>query len=130
MKTANVWIVGVMINIDSSLLNITENARRRIIENVHNEPDSLSVIGIRIGIKGGGCSGLSYKMEYMAKKDITENDTVIKFGDNFGAYLDAKCVFYLSGVTLDYEEGLIGKGFTFHNPHATNTCGCGESFSL
>ena len=123
----------MLINIDSSLLDITPKAREHIIENMLSEPDALSVIGVRIGIKGGGCSGLSYSMNYMKKEDITENDTIIKLGDNndnFGAYLDAKCVFYLSGVTLDYEEGLNGKGFKFHNPHATNTCGCGESFSL
>ena len=69
-------------------------------------------------------------MDYMKKEDIKDNDTYIKFNDNFGAYLDAKCIFYLSGVTLDYDNGLNGKGFTFNNPHATNTCGCGESFSL
>ena len=119
-----------VINIDSSLLNITPKAREHIIENMLAEPDGLSVIGVRIGSKGGGCSGLSYNMNYMKKEDITSNDTIIKLGDDFGAYLDAKCVFYLSGVTLDYEEGLTGKGFKFHNPHATNTSGCGESISL
>ncbi len=119
-----------MINIGSSLLNITKQARTHIVNNVFNEPDSLSVIGVRVGIKGGGCSGLSYSMDYMKKEDITKNDTFIKLGDDFGAYLDAKCIFYLAGVTLDYEEGLNGKGFVFQNPHATNTCGCGESFSL
>jgi iron-sulfur cluster assembly protein len=119
-----------MINIDSGLLNITDQARVHILNNVFDEPDSLSVVGVRVGIKGGGCSGLSYSMDYMTKEDITSNDTIIKFGNDFGAYLDAKCIFYLSGVTLDYEEGLNGKGFVFQNPHATNTCGCGESFSL
>ena len=119
-----------MIKIDSSLLDITPKARRHILENVLSEPNSLSIIGIRIGIKGGGCSGLSYKMDYMTKEDINESDTYIKLADDFNAYLDAKCVFYLSGVTLDHDDGLTGKGFTFHNPHATNTCGCGESFSL
>ena len=126
MKCASV----IMINIDSSLLDITPKAREHIIENMLSEPDGLSVVGIRIGIKGGGCSGLSYNMNYMKKEDIKKNDTFIKLGDDFGAYLDAKCIFYLAGVTLDYEEGLNGKGFKFHNPHATNTCGCGESFSL
>jgi iron-sulfur cluster assembly protein len=120
-----------VINIDSSLLDITPKAREHIIENMLAEPDGLSaIVGIRIGIKGGGCSGLSYNMNWMKKEDIKSNDMIIKLGDSFGAYLDAKCIFYLAGVTLDYEEGLNGKGFKFHNPHATNTCGCGESFSL
>ena len=119
-----------MINIDSSLLNITDRARAHIISNTANEVDGEDIVGLRVGIKGGGCSGLSYSMDYMKKEDITENDTYIKFNDNFGAYLNARCIFYLSGVTLDYDNGLNGKGFTFNNPHATNTCGCGESFSL
>jgi iron-sulfur cluster assembly protein len=119
-----------MINIDSGLMDITDNARDHIISNIVNEPDSKDIVGLRVGIKGGGCSGLSYSMKYITKEDITSNDTIIKFSDDFGAYLDAKCIFYLSGVTLDYEEGLNGKGFVFQNPHATNTCGCGESFSL
>ena len=119
-----------MIKIDSSLLNITEQAKRHLIDNMPKEPNSQSIIGVRVGIKGGGCSGLSYKMDYMTKDDINENDTYIKLADNFNAYLDSKCVFYLSGVTLDYDDGLNGKGFVFINPNATNTCGCGESFSL
>ncbi len=130
MKIANALIASVMIKIDSSLLNITEQAKNHLIDNVSKEPNSQSIIGVRVGIKGGGCSGLSYKMDYMTKENINENDTYIKLADNFNAYLDSKYVFYLSGVTLDHDDGLTGRGFVFQNPHATNTCGCGESFSI
>ncbi len=82
--------------------------------------------GLRLGIKGGGCSGLSYVLDFTEK---AEHDTVLDFGD-FQVFLDRKSTIYLSGITLDHESGLQGKGFVFHNPHATNTCGCGESFSI
>lgn len=82
--------------------------------------------GLRLGIKGGGCSGLSYVLDFTAQD---EHDTVIDFGD-FQVFLDRKSTIYLGGITLDHESGLQGKGFVFQNPHATNTCGCGESFSI
>lgn len=83
-------------------------------------------IGLRLGIKGGGCSGLTYNLEFTAKK---EGDTVLDYGE-FQVFLDKKSTIYLSGVTLDHQSGLQGRGFVFQNPHASNTCGCGESFSL
>ncbi len=82
--------------------------------------------GLRLGIKGGGCSGLSYSLEFTDEKD---GDTVIDFED-FKIFLDRKSTIYLSGITLDYQSGLEGRGFVFRNPQATNTCGCGESFSI
>lgn len=82
--------------------------------------------GLRLGIKGGGCSGLSYVLDFTEK---AEHDTVVDYG-SFHLYLDRKSTIYLGGVTLDHQGGLNGKGFVFQNPHATNTCGCGESFSL
>ncbi len=82
--------------------------------------------GLRLGIKGGGCSGLSYVLDFTEK---AEHDTVVDYG-SFQVYLDRKSTIYLGGVTLDHQGGLNGKGLVFQNPHATNTCGCGESFSL
>ncbi len=82
--------------------------------------------GLRLGIKGGGCSGLSYLLEFT---DEREGDTVIDHGD-FKVFLDRKSTIYLRGITLDHQSGLTGRGFVFHNPQASNTCGCGESFSL
>lgn len=83
-------------------------------------------MGLRLGVKGGGCSGLSYVLDFTAHRD---GDTVIDQA-GFQVFLDRKSTIYLSGVTLDFKGGLTGKGFVFHNPMATNTCGCGESFSI
>lgn len=83
-------------------------------------------IGLRLAIRGGGCSGLVYDLDFTEER---EGDTVLDY-DDFKIYLDKKSTIYLSGVTLDHQGGLSGRGFVFHNPHASNTCGCGESFSL
>jgi iron-sulfur cluster assembly protein len=82
--------------------------------------------GLRLGIKGGGCSGLSYLLDFTERRD---GDTVVSF-EGFKVFLDRKSTIYLRGITLDHQAGLSGKGFVFHNPMATNTCGCGESFSI
>ena len=83
-------------------------------------------VGLRLGIKGGGCSGLTYVLDFTPSED---GDTVIDYG-GFSVLLDRKSTIYLSGITLDYKGGLQGRGFVFENPMATNTCGCGESFSI
>ena len=83
-------------------------------------------IGLRLGIKGGGCSGLSYVLDFTPSE---EGDTVVEY-DDFKVYLDRKSTIYLSGIVLDHQGGLQGRGFVFDNPMATNTCGCGESFSI
>ena len=82
--------------------------------------------GLRLGIKGGGCSGLTYVLDFT---EAHEADTVVPY-DGIQVFLDRKSTIYLGGITLDHQGGLNGKGFVFHNPHAANTCGCGESFSL
>jgi iron-sulfur cluster assembly protein len=82
--------------------------------------------GLRLSVNGGGCSGLSYKMEFTAFK---EKDNVIEI-DGIRIFIDPKSSIYLKGITLDYKSGLNGKGFVFENPNAKNTCGCGESFSI
>ncbi len=94
---------------------------RRLIK-AENKPG----LGLRLGVKGGGCSGFAYKLEFDQKK---EGDMVVTFED-INVYLDRKSVIYLRGITLDHQQGLAGKGFVFNNPNATNTCGCGESFSV
>lgn len=90
------------------------------------EDDDKAGFGLRLGIKGGGCSGLSYVLDFTAAQ---EGDTVVNY-DGFEVYLDRKSTIYLSGTILDHQGGLTGRGFVFSNPMASNTCGCGESFSL
>lgn len=82
--------------------------------------------GLRLGVAGGGCSGLVYKVEFDTRRD---GDLVIA-QDGFDVYLDRKSAIYLRGVTVDHQAGLGGRGFQFRNPNATNTCGCGESFAV
>jgi iron-sulfur cluster assembly protein len=108
----------------SEVVTLTPGAReevRRLIREENHEGK-----GLRLGIQGGGCSGFVYKLDFDQKK---EGDTVVNHGD-FQVYLDRKSTIYLRGLTLDHQKGLSGKGFVFKNPNATNTCGCGESFSI
>jgi iron-sulfur cluster assembly protein len=82
--------------------------------------------GLRLGVLGGGCSGLSYQFKYDAKPRTT--DHVFTFED-IQVYVDPKSMIYLSGMTLDWKDSLIQSGFVFDNPHAEKNCGCGTSFS-
>jgi iron-sulfur cluster assembly protein len=104
------------------IIVLTETARAEVCRLIEQEAQP----GLRLGIKGGGCSGLSYRLEFTAERD---GDTVIDFED-FKVFLDRKSTVYLRDITLDHQGGLDGRGFVFHNPQASNTCGCGESFSL
>ena len=105
-----------------AVIELTETARAEVCRLMQEQQQA----GLRLGIKGGGCSGLSYLLEFTEERD---GDTVVEF-DDFRVFLDRKSTIYLRGVTLDYQGGLDGRGFVFHNPQASNTCGCGESFSL
>ena len=108
-----------------SLIELTEKAIDHIgqILKQENQPKN---VWIRFGVIGGGCSGLSYKIEFSEEK---ENDNILTFGD-VKVLIDPKSSIYLKGITIDFSDGLNGKGFVFKNPNATNTCGCGESFSI
>lgn len=90
------------------------------------ERESPDVNGVRLGVKGGGCSGLSYVLEFGQQRD---GDNVVE-QDGVRFLMDRKSAIYLKGIVLDYKEGLTSKGFVFQNPNATSTCGCGESFSI
>ena len=110
--------------VKASVVKLTDAAQievRRLLTE-RNDP----AIGLRLGIKGGGCSGLSYVLDFTS---VEEGDTVVEYGD-FKVFLDRKSTIYLSGIVLDHQGGLQGRGFVFDNPMASNTCGCGESFSI
>ncbi len=107
------------------MIKVTEAAKSKAIE-LMAEDGKVNAF-IRVGVEGGGCSGLMYKMEF----DDTLNEGDKEIEDNgIKVVVDKKSVLYLVGTILDYSGGLNGKGFVFSNPNADRTCGCGESFSL
>jgi iron-sulfur cluster assembly protein len=114
------------------MIEMTEAAQVEVRRQILDTMDAPFVkTGLRLGIKGGGCSGLSYDLALVNDDETSGLDTVIPF-DGFDVFLDPKSVIYLSGITLDFHAtGLEARGFVFRDhPLATNTCGCGESFSI
>ena len=109
-----------------SEIKITEKAAKEIMQ-IMKENSVPENYGLRVGVKGGGCSGLTYTLGFDAEQK--EGDTVIEVND-VRLYVDGKSLFYLTGTELDFTDGLDGKGFVFNNPNATKTCGCGESFGV
>ncbi len=84
---------------------------------------------LRVGVRQGGCSGMSYMMDFEAESNISEKDEVFDY-DGFKIVSDPKSLLYLYGLMLDYSNALIGGGFQFTNPNAAQTCGCGKSFGV
>jgi len=107
------------------IITVTEKALDQI-KAISQAENADGLRGLRLAVTGGGCSGLSYKIEFSDKK---EKDNVLDF-NGIKILIDPKSVIYLKGIVLDFKDGLNGKGFSFDNPNAKNTCGCGESFSL
>ena len=90
----------------------------------NNVPESY---GLRLGVKGGGCSGFSYVLEFDAEP---RPDDKILILEGVKVFVDPKSLAFLAGTELDYQDGLAGKGFVFSNPNASRTCGCGSSFAV
>jgi iron-sulfur cluster assembly protein len=108
------------------MITVTETAKSKIIDLMKEQKFDKSYF-LRVGVKGGGCSGLSYVMDF--DNQNKEGDEI--FEDNgIKIVCDMKSLLYLFGTELNYSGGLNGKGFEWSNPNATRTCGCGESFSL
>jgi iron-sulfur cluster assembly protein len=109
------------------MIKVSKSARKKVSQLMEEDGYSPVQDFVRVGVKSGGCSGLSYKLTFDKSKD--EEDRL--FEDNKVKILvDKKSLLYLLGTTLEYSGGLNGKGFVFNNPNAQRTCGCGESFSL
>ena len=107
-------------------IQITERALKRIRIAMAKEGVSPKEGGLRLGIQGGGCSGLSYNIRFDSQP--RERDRVYNFED-VRVFVDPKSFIYLHGMILDYEETLMRQGFNFINPNSTKSCGCGSSFS-
>ena len=107
------------------MINISDSARDRLFQLLEKDKEDNSYV--RVGVESGGCSGLSYKLDF----DNTKQDDEELIEDNkIKLLVNKKSFLYLVGTTLEFSDGLNGKGFVFNNPNASRTCGCGESFSL
>ena len=109
------------------MIKVSETAKKRVALLMEDEGFNPSVDYVRVGVKSGGCSGLSYELKF--DNALGENDKVFEDND-IKIAVDKKSFLYLAGTILEYSGGLNGKGFVFNNPNANRTCGCGESFSL
>lgn len=108
------------------MIHITEKAKQRILE-IRKEEGYTNDHNVRVAVKGGGCSGLMYDLVFddlIKDADQVFEDLGVKI------IVDKKSLLYLLGTTLDFSDGLNGKGFQFINPNASRTCGCGESFAV
>ena len=109
------------------MIKVSDIAKKKVIDLMTEDGFDPNSAFVRVGVKSGGCSGLSYELKF--DNEQHEDDKV--FEDNgVKIIVDKKSFLYLIGTTLEYSGGLNGTGFVFNNPNANRTCGCGESFSL
>lgn len=109
------------------MIKVSDTAKQKVLQLMEEDGFNHKKDYIRVGVKSGGCSGLSYDLKF----DNTKQEADKLFEANGVKILvDAKSFLYLVGTTLEYSGGLNGNGFIFNNPNANRTCGCGESFSL
>ena len=109
------------------MIKVSDIAKKKVIQLMTDDGFDAAKDFVRVGVKSGGCSGLSYDLTF--DKNQQENDKLFVEND-VKIVVDKKSFLYLVGTTLEYSGGLNGKGFVFNNPNANRTCGCGESFSL
>ena len=108
------------------MITVSDKAKERILE-LNKEEGRMEQENIRVSVKGGGCSGLMYELGFDAQ--LVDSDHVFE-DKGVKILVDKKSLLYLVGTTLEFSDGLNGKGFQFVNPNASRTCGCGESFSV
>ena len=109
------------------MIKVSDHAKKKVMELMTDDGYNPSTDYVRVGVKSGGCSGLSYDLKF--DKEQADDDKVFE-DNNIKIIVDKKSFLYLIGTTLEYSGGLNGTGFVFNNPTANRTCGCGESFSL
>ena len=107
-------------------IQVSEVAAKRI--RLLMDKQQMAEGGLRVGVKGGGCSGLSYTFSW--ERQARLGDEVIDGPDGIKIFVDRKSLIYLDGTVLDYDTSLLSKGFVFQNPNAKSTCGCGTSFHV
>ena len=110
---------------ENKIVEISSKAQEQVHHVIQTDANSTGKC-LRLSVIGGGCSGLSYKIDF----DLQKEKDIVQQYPHFQLVIDPKSAIYLKGVTLDFQDGLSGKGFVFSNPEASNTCGCGESFSV
>jgi iron-sulfur cluster assembly protein len=110
----------------NAMITVSENAKEYINQLMTQQSEAPGSF-VRVGVKGGGCSGLEYQLKF--DNEIKQGDEVYE-DKGIKIVVDFKSLLYLYGTELDYSGGLNGKGLTFNNPNATKTCSCGESFSV
>lgn len=109
-------------------ITISERAYRRIDE-IRSEKGIPSDAFLKVGVESGGCSGLTYNLDFASEEKPGDQDQIFE-KNGLKVWVDMRSFLYLAGTELDYTEGLDGQGFHFHNPNANRTCSCGESFSI
>jgi iron-sulfur cluster assembly protein len=109
------------------MITLTDKAKEKAVELFEKDGFTTNTHFIRVGVKGGGCSGLSYVLEFDSEMKAGDQEFIDK---GIKIVCDKKSLLYLIGTELDHSDGLNGKGFEFKNPNAQRVCGCGESFSL
>lgn len=105
-------------------VSLSDRAAAKFLELLAEDPSSAGKV-LRVGAKGGGCSGLSYILDFDEKGPFDEEYEI----KGVKVIVDQRHTLYIAGMEVDYNEGLNDRGFVFNNPNATSTCGCGESFS-
>lgn len=123
----NVVYLCLDFNPNTAMIKVSSQAKEKVLQMMQNDGLDIASHFVRVGVKSGGCSGLSYELKFDAS--LVEDDKVFEDND-VRIVVDKKSFLYLVGTTLEYSGGLNGKGFVFNNPNANRTCGCGESFSL
>ena len=109
------------------MIKVSDTASKKIIAMMQEDGFDFTKDYVRVGVKSGGCSGLSYELKFDNQRG--ENDKIFE-DNNIRIAVEKKSFLYLAGTVLEFSGGLNGKGFVFNNPNAQRTCGCGESFSL
>ena len=116
---------------DDPVIVIKPPAMVRLRELKAKQQDPSATLVLRMGVRNGGCSGLSYAMDFSSEDEIEDDDVVDDYSmDGMKCVVDAKSMLYLYGLELDYSDELIGGGFKFFNPNAEESCGCGSSFGV